>query len=123
MSLTPIHPSSFPPTPFGVHQSLSQTAVSFGEFRVSDGEGDGLLRSDADDQLPAAGDGGVEEVALEHDVVLGVDRDDDGGILASLALVNGDGVAQNQLVEIGVRVVHVTPVVAHANRVVRAVDG
>ena len=31
-----------------------------------------------------AGDGGVEEVALEHDVMLGVQDDDDGGVFAAL---------------------------------------
>src|SRR5439155_23844891 len=49
---------------------------------------DSFLLADKHHQLLAARDARVEQVPLEHGVVLGHHRDDDGGILRALALVN-----------------------------------
>src|SRR3712207_8423033 len=53
------------------------------------------------DALPifGAGDGGVEQVALQHRPGAGGQRDDDAGVLAALRAVHGDGVGVHQLVE------------------------
>jgi len=65
---------------------------------VANRDRDGLLLADKNHQPLAASDAGVEEVSLEHCVVLGEDRDDYGGILRALALVDGGGVGGNQRV-------------------------
>ena len=46
------------------------------------------------------GDGRVDEVPRQHQEVLGQHRHHDGGIFASLALVDRNGVGQQQLVEV-----------------------
>jgi hypothetical protein len=50
-------------------------------------------------QALAACDAGVEQVPLQHGVVLGQHRDDDRGILGPLALVDGRGIGRHQRVE------------------------
>jgi hypothetical protein len=54
---------------------------------------DGPLLADQDHEPLAAGNASVEEVSLQHGIVLGQDRDHHGGILRALALVDGGGVA------------------------------
>lgn len=46
-----------------------------------------------------AGDGRVDQVALQHHVVAGIENHDDGGVFAALALVDGAGVGELQFVE------------------------
>jgi len=48
---------------------------------IADGEGAGLRLPDEDDELLAACDTGIEEIATQHGVVLGRQRDDDRGVL------------------------------------------
>jgi hypothetical protein len=56
---------------------------------------DGLLLADKDHQPLAASNAGVEEVSLQHGIMLGQDRDDHGWILRTLALVDGGGIGGN----------------------------
>jgi transposase-like protein len=56
-----------------------------------------LLLADQHDEPLAAGDAGVEQVPLQHGVVLGQDRDDDGGIFRPLALVDRRGIGRHQV--------------------------
>jgi hypothetical protein len=58
-----------------------------------------LLADQNHEALPA-GDAGVEKVSLQHGVVLRQDRDNHGGILRALALVDGGGVGRDQRVEL-----------------------
>ena len=48
----------------------------------------------------SSGDGGVEDVALEHEVVLADDGEDDGGVFAALCFVDGDGVGEGEVVDV-----------------------
>ena len=52
--------------------------------------------ADQHDQLLAAGDPGIEEVSLQHGVVLRHHRDDHGGIFRALAFVDGRRVGGHQ---------------------------
>ena len=52
------------------------------------------------DKFFAAGDGGIEEIAVEHFVVCGMDGDDHAGGFAALVFVDRDGVGQDELVEL-----------------------
>ena len=60
-------------------------------------DGDGLLLADENHQPLAARDAGIEEISLQHGVVLGQDRDDHGGIFGALALVDGGGIGRNSV--------------------------
>src|ERR1700730_8617621 len=73
---------------------------------------DGFLLADEDHEPLAASDAGVEEISLQHCVVLGEDRDDHGGIFGALALVDGGGIGGNQGVKLAEAVVHRAPVEA-----------
>ena len=70
-------------------RELALEAVGEARAAFADGVGlDGLVDCVGDaheeDQFFAAGDGGVEEVALEHHVMLGMQDDDDGRVFAAL---------------------------------------
>ena len=43
-----------------------------------------------------ARDSGVDEVALQHDAVARIENDNDGGVFAALALVDGAGVGEHE---------------------------
>jgi hypothetical protein len=55
-----------------------------------------LLLADQHDQSLSSGHPGVEQVPLQHGVVLRQNRDNDGGILRALAFVNCRGIGRNQ---------------------------
>src|SRR5438132_9726173 len=62
-------------------------------------DGDRLFLTDQHDQPFAARYAGVEQVPLQHRIVLGHDRDNDGWIFGALALVDRGGISRNQHVE------------------------
>jgi hypothetical protein len=62
--------------------------VALADAVVADGDGHGALRAHEDDEALPARDRRVEEVTLEHQVVLGEKGNDDGGVFAPLALVD-----------------------------------
>ena len=61
----------------------------------------GFFRAHQHQQLAGAGDGGVEQIALQHDGVLGGERQHDGGVFGALGFVHGDGVTQGKRVQLG----------------------
>ena len=61
-------------------QPLLQLRPSPAPRHVADGNGNGFLLPDEHDQPLAARDAGVEQISLQHGVVLGHDRNDHGGI-------------------------------------------
>ena len=65
---------------------------------VANCDGDGLFLANEDHKSLATRHAGVEEISLQHCVVLGQDRDDHGRIFGALALVDGSGVGGNQRV-------------------------
>src|SRR5271165_4213768 len=79
---------------------------------ISNGDRDGLLLADENHELLATGDAGIEEIPLQHWVVLRHDRDDHGGILRTLALVDGGGIGGDQRVEFAEAVGHRAPIEA-----------
>src|SRR3954454_21630033 len=66
---------------------------------VAYGDRDGLLLADQHDQSLASRHASVEQVALQHDVVLRQHRDHDGGIFRSLALMDRRRISRHQRVE------------------------
>ena len=108
---------SFPPFVFrnegsfneltGIYLRASKPLIQLGPAPlprdILHGDGDGLTLADNHHQTLAAGDPGIEQVALKHGVVLRQDRDDDGGIFRSLAFVNRRGVGQYQRIEFSER--------------------
>ena len=80
---------------------LAQQRVSLLRLVVPDRDRHRLFGPDNDDELLPPRDAGIEEVALEEDVVLGQDRDDHGRVLGALRFVDGNGVGVDQLVELG----------------------
>src|SRR5271157_5123843 len=64
---------------------------------IANGDRDGLLLTDENQEPLAARNPGVEQISLQHRVVLGEDRDDHGGIFSALALVDGGGIGGNRV--------------------------
>jgi hypothetical protein len=67
---------------------------------VAYGNRDGLLLADQYHQPLAARDGGVEQVTLQHGVMLRQQRNDHRRIFRALALVDGHGVGRHQGVQL-----------------------
>ena len=74
-------------------QPLLELRITLGDGDMADGIPQGAFLTDDNADFLGTGDGGVDEVALEHDVVGEVDGDNDDGIFAALALVDGRGVS------------------------------
>jgi hypothetical protein len=72
-------------------------------------DGDGFLLAHQNHKALTAGDAGIEQIALQHGVVLGHDRDHDGGVLRALALMDGCCVGRHQGVELAKAVGDRTP--------------
>lgn len=62
---------------------------------VAHRDGDGLLLPNQNDKPLAAGDAGVEQIALQHGVVLRHDRNHHGWVFRALALVDARGVRRH----------------------------
>src|SRR5258707_3915763 len=62
-------------------------------------DSNGLFLADQDDQLLAAGDTGVEQVPLQHRIMLSHDWNYRGRVFRALALVNGRRIGRYQGVE------------------------
>src|ERR1035437_7251035 len=71
----------------------------------ADGLGECAARSGEDDELLGAGDAGGEQVALQRHPGRGRAWYDDGGVIAALGAVDGNGVGVGELVEFGEGVV------------------
>src|SRR4051812_6366849 len=80
-------------------QPLIQLRPAAPPRHIAHGYRDGFLLADQHDQPLASGHAGVEQVPLQHDVVLRQYGDDHGGILRSLALVDRRRIGQHQRVE------------------------
>ena len=74
-------------------QPLLELRIALCDGDMADGIPQGTLLTNDNADFLGTGDGGVDEVALEHDVVGEVDGDNDDGIFAALALVDGRGVS------------------------------
>src|ERR1700680_1254703 len=79
---------------------------------VTNRDGDSLLLANKHNQLLASGNTGIEQVPLEHGVVLRHDRNDDRGVFRSLALMNGRGIGRPQHGEFTEAIGHDTTVEA-----------
>src|SRR5689334_797294 len=75
-------------------------STSAADQRLANRDGDRLLLANQNDEAFSPGDTRVEEVPLQHGVVLGHDRDHDGRVLRALALMDGHGIGRDQRVEL-----------------------
>jgi hypothetical protein len=73
---------------------------------ISDRNGDGLLLADQHHEFLASGDAGVDQIPLQHGVVLGHDGNEHRCVFRSLALVDGHRVSGNERVEFAEPVGH-----------------
>jgi len=68
--------------------------------------GTALLLTDQDERILAPGDAGIEQISLQHRIVLGHDRNDHRRVFGVLALVDGRRIGQDQGVELAESVGH-----------------
>ena len=104
-------------------QPLLEFRIALGDGDMVDGIPQGTLLTDDNADFLGTGDGGVDEVALEHDVVGEVDGDDDDGIFTALTLMDGRGVSKTKFVKFGRLVFHFLSVKADRQCAVLHVDG
>ena len=81
-------------------QPLLEFRIALGDDDVDDDIPQGTFLTDDNADFLGTGDGGVDKVALEHDVVGEVDGDDDDGIFTALTLVNSRGIVVTELVKL-----------------------
>lgn len=91
------------PRPLLFKIGLSDTLFKAGVASFVAVIADGLVKSSWGRQNPnvtfGSGNGGIEQVPLEHYIVAGVQYNYDGGIFAALAFVDGAGVGQGQFIQ------------------------
>jgi hypothetical protein len=73
---------------------------------ATDGDRDGLALADQDDQSFAPGDTRVQQIALQHRVVLRHDRDNDDRVFRALALMDRRGVSRHERVQFAKAIGH-----------------
>jgi len=81
-------------------QGGAQVGAALFGLGVAHGHRVGGGVADEEDFFLPAGDGGVEQVALEHHEVRLEQRDDDDGVLAALGLVDADAVGVGEVGEV-----------------------
>src|ERR1700730_12948151 len=84
----------------GGPQPLTQLGPPAAPCNTTDCDSDGLALADQDHQALTPGDPGVEQITLQHGVVLGHDRDDHSRVFRALTLVYGRGVGRHQGVKL-----------------------
>jgi hypothetical protein len=89
----------------------------------ADGDGEGFGLADEDEELLASGDGGVEEVALEQEVMLHGEGNDDGGEFGALGFVDGDGIGEREFVEFAEGVGDIALIEADDDLLIDGIDG
>ena len=87
----------------GRTQPFAQLRPAASARDVAHRDGDGLLLPDQHNQPLAACDASVEQVSLEHRVMLSEHWDDHRWIFGALAFVNGRRVSGHQHVEFQIR--------------------
>ena len=68
-------------------------------FVVIDADGQRFFCADQHHQFAAAGNGRVNQIALQKNIMLGQDGDHYGRIFGTLRLVDRDGISQNNFIE------------------------
>ena len=101
---------------------LLELRIALGDGDMADGIPQGALLTNDNADFLGTSDGSVDEVALEHDVVGEVDRDDDDGIFTALTLVDGRGIGETEFVKLRGLVFHCLPVEADGQCTVLHVD-
>lgn len=86
-------------TPTGHAQPLSKFRPSVPAGHVPDRDGYGLLLAEQDHQTLSARDASVEQVTLEHGIVLRQDGNDDNRIFGPLRFVDRGCIGENHLVK------------------------
>ena len=89
-----------------IAQAPIQCGEAAGDLIVLDRDLDGFLAADQHAQRFGAGDGGVEQVALQHQVVLGNQGQHHGREFRALRLVHRDRVSQGKLVGFAPVIIH-----------------
>lgn len=103
-------------------QPLLELCIALGDGDMADGIPQGALLTDDNTDFLGTGDGCVDKVTLEHDVVGEMDGDDDDGIFTALTLVDGRGIGEAELVELRRLVFHGLAVVADGQCAVFHID-
>jgi hypothetical protein len=77
---------------------------------AADRDGNGFLLANQNDKPLTTGNAGIEQITLQHGVVLRHDRHHDGGVFRALALVDGRRIGRHQGVELAKAVGDRTPI-------------
>src|SRR5215203_1145141 len=108
------HCAGAPPSGGGL-QPFRQLRPASPARYVADRNGHGLLLSDQHNKLLTARNTGVEQVPLQHRVVLRHHGNDDGGVLRTLALVDARRIGRDEHVEFAKSVGHGSAVEANGS--------
>lgn len=103
-------------------QPLLEFRITLGDGDMTDGIPQGAFLTNENADFLGTGDGGVDKVALEYDVVSEVDGDDDDGIFTALTLVDGSGIGEAEFVKLSGLVFHCLAIEADGQCAVFHVD-
>ena len=89
---------------------------------VADGDRGGFSLPHNDDKTLATGEARIEEIALEHGVMLRYERQHHRRIFGSLRFVDGDGIGKNKIVELAASIDNVAALEIDANLLGLGID-
>ena len=87
-----------------------QPTVTLGDFVVADGNVEGFMCANEDTNSFGAGDGGIDEVALKHHVMLSQKGNDDDRIFSALTAVGTDAIGEGQFINLAEVVVNIATI-------------
>ena len=105
-----------------VAEALGQQRVTLARAVVGNSCVERSFGAEQDDLALGARHGRVEQVALHHDRVRAHERQDDDGVLAALALVDGQCVGEREFTELAALVVDLE-LIAEVDRHAARLDG
>jgi hypothetical protein len=84
-------------------QPIPQISIALSRLDIPDPYGQGPFGTHHDHQFLSPGNRRINQIALQEHIMLGQDRDNHGRVFGALGFVDGNGVGQGNLIQVGVQ--------------------
>jgi hypothetical protein len=84
-------------------QPIPQIRIALSRLVIPDPYGQGPFGTHHAHQFLSTGNRRINQIALQERIMLGQDRDNHGRVFGALGFVDGDGVGQDDLIQVGVQ--------------------
>ena len=87
-------------------QPIPQVRIALSRLVISDSDRQRFFGAHHDYQFFAPGNRRINQIALQEHIMLAQDRDNHGRVFGALGFVDGNGVGQDNLIQVGVIIRH-----------------